>query len=100
MLNGRVEGWRCVQDELGREGMRPEEAFKESRQHVIETKSSHLQCHQKERYGEQRYYKRTLQVWAMYSIWGWGQRKDFLKGRRTPKVCLRSPLGSWDNKVM
>lgn len=37
MLNGRAEGWRCVQDELGREGMRPEEAFKESRQHVIET---------------------------------------------------------------
>ena len=93
MLNGRVKGWRCVQDELGREGMRQEEAFKESRQHVIETKSSRLQCHQKERDGEQRYYKRMLQFWAMYFIWGWGQRKDFLKGRRTPKSVLEVTSG-------
>ena len=87
MLNGRVKSWKCVQDELGREGMRQEEAFKESRQHVIETKSSHLQCHQKERDGEQRYYKRMLQVWAMYSIWGWGSKEGLPQRKEDPQKC-------------
>ena len=89
-----------MQDELGREGMRQEEAFKESRQHVIETKSSHLQCHQKERDGEQRLQKNATSLGhVLYMGVGVKGRTSSEEGG-PPKVCLRSPLGSCDNKVM